>query len=91
MLQSGLQLRAASVENDILPDNDRVARETRRLIFLDFNQIRNLRERAPRIIIECGRVVDRRASIQRTKAGIEMIEMAIDELQRNDATTHLLS
>jgi hypothetical protein len=89
--QSGLQLWAAGIENDISSDNDGIARETRRLIFLDFNQIRNLRKRAPRVIIERGRVVDRCSSIQRAKASVEMVEVAIDQLQRNDATAHLLA
>ena len=77
-------MRAAAVEDDILPDDHRVAGEAIGLALFHGNQFgHGIFESLQPVPIERAGVVERLPRTERTEAGIEVIEMIVDQLQRD--------
>ena len=80
----------AGRNDDTLADADRIAGKPNRFVFRQYDKplfLRDpLRDRGQAIGIEGGRKVQQLSAAERTKAGIQVVEPAVDEFERNDLT-----
>src|SRR5262249_46701682 len=79
-----VKLRAAAVGDDVLADDDGVAGKRLGFVPRYGNERRDaLGKCAAAIVIESAGIPDRFARRKRTKAGVEVIEMRVDQLERD--------
>ena len=87
-----MQPGASGIGHHARTDHHGIAGERFRLRFVDFDQTRNLGlQHLPAIVVEGAGVVDRGLAIDRAEAGIEVVIVRIDQLERQNASLDQLT